>query len=182
MNRIKSILTSAFILVTCVYNSNCQNKNNALVLKTTLRGSYLFECINHSHEGCDSLIYYLIDVKLINNSKKKIEFLTYYNTPISNVILTSDEFKFVGNHYINNGLFSIELNRGKEFSFPLFLVANRNIDKKIIIGWAYLTYENTVSRDNYENVLEKARTEYKNVIWSDSIYLDERVAKPIEVR
>jgi hypothetical protein len=182
MSRIKSILISAFIMVTCIFCYSCQNKNNALVLKSTLRGSYFFKCTNYLPEGCDSLEYYLLDVELINNSKNKIEFLTNYNTPIRNVILTSNEFKIVGNHYINDGLFTIELNPGKGITFPLFLVANRKIHKKIIIGWAYLTYENTVSIDNYLHVLEKARTEYKNVIWSDSIYLDERVAKPIEVR
>jgi hypothetical protein len=180
---------SSFFIITIVFflynvNSSCQSKDNCgLILNANVRGCYNFPYKDYSFKRNDSLDYYLLDVKLINNSDKMIEFLTNDNMPIANVILTSEDIRMVNNIFTNSSLFPVKLDPGKEFSFPLILeLKNGKFDKKIKLGWAYLTYENTGSRDNYFKVLEKARTEYVNVIWSDSLLLDIRVTKPIEVR
>jgi hypothetical protein len=131
----------------------------------------------------DSLDYFLIDVNLLNNSDDSLYFLTYNNTPIGNIILDSKQFKICLNSFLNNAPIGIELKPGKEFSIPLILETHRrNANANIKIGWALLTPKIVGKMDNYFNLIEEARTKYKNVIWSDPLYLNELGGKPIELR
>jgi hypothetical protein len=45
-----------------------------------------------------------------------------------------------------------------------------------------LTKDNTQSIDNFFKVLEKAKTKYENVIWSNQIYLDIFGGQSIDIK
>jgi hypothetical protein len=157
-----------------------QKKGTELGIKATLRGCYSF---SENYNSTDSMYYFLIEVKLINNTYDQIEFLTHSCTPVGNLVLESENYKICVNNCRNNQNIPIKLKPGQEFSIPLLLKANkRNANCYIKIGWALLTKENTKSIDNYLKVLEKAKTKYENVIWSNQFYLDTAGGQPIDIK
>ncbi len=178
------VIYTFFIIVSSFFLSNIkdvnQKKEADLGIKATFRGYYSFP---ENYYSKDSMYYFLIEVKLINNTCDSIEFLTNSCTPVGNVVLESKNFKIYVNNCINNRNIPITLKPGQEFSIPLLLVANKkNANCYIKIGWALLTKDNTKSIDNYLKVLEKAKTKYENVIWSNQIYLDKAGGQPIDIK
>jgi hypothetical protein len=181
MKGISAILVFiSFFFVSSVEEIN-QNESNKLVLKAIYRGNYSLPTDKFSNKS-DSIYYFLIDVKLINNTNKLVEFITFSCTPIGNIVLKSNTFNICPNNCINNGYFPVKLKTGQEFSIPVILEASKkNADNCIKIGWALLTEDNTKSVDNYLEVLLKAKTKYENVIWSNEICLDRVGGNPIEI-
>jgi hypothetical protein len=181
--KIKKLLC-ALGLLSMSFNSNCQDKTDLPVFEAVLRGRYFFNCQDDSPKHYPKREYYLLDAKLINNSDSVITFLTHYSTPITNVVLTSDEFKIIGNMFYNNAELHINLDPGKEFSFPLILEKKTSKDYgKIVLGWAYLTFDNTGNDiKNYMTVLRRAHKTYENVIWSDSLSMGIGATKFFQIR
>jgi hypothetical protein len=75
------------------------------------------------------------------------------------------------------------LNPGQEFSIPVILESNKkDVFSYLIFGWALLNEENTTDVDNYLNVLQRAKTKYENVIWSNQIKLSTIGGEPIIIK
>ena len=126
------------IIISSFFLSNAEDVNqkngNGLVLYATYRGYYNFP-YNIEHAETDSLYYFLVEVKLINNTGDIFKFLTATCTPIGNIVPESKDFKICVNNCMRNLNGQIELKPGQEFSIPLILAANKkNINRPIKIG------------------------------------------------
>jgi hypothetical protein len=158
-----------------------QTFDDGLLFRATYKGCYTFPQGDFLDNN-DSIFYYLIDLNLKNTTSKQIEFITFSCTPFVNVVLKTNEFKICQNRCVTNQFNSVFLNPGQEFKIPLIIKGNEHVKSKCIsIGWALLTKENTKRVDNYFYVLKRARKDFKNVLWSNEICVDNDGGYPIEI-
>jgi hypothetical protein len=171
------------VFCTCVYHDKTQDEKCQLTVNAILRGSYDLTQNGINELNPDSICYFLIEIKLVNNSKESSKFIFYDCTPISNIVLASKEFKICTNSCLSNARMLFELKPNEELSFPIIIKSkSKNAYDKIRIGWAFLTKENLGAIENFDNILEKAHTKYENVIWSNYLQLDRFGGKPLEIR
>lgn len=171
-------LTFTFLVL--IAFSFCSNKKPAIesdiVVKTVLKGVYDIPWDNPAGR------YILVDVKLINNSNTPHQFLTMTCTTGSNLVFDSKNVSPTINICSGNSITTISLNPRQEFSFVAILKLTPPYPDRLKTGWILLTYENTLSVDNYSHVLGESRQKLENIIWSPSIELMSAGGYPYEVK
>lgn len=142
-------------------------------IMATIRACYELE-LNDSIPRVENadIYFYLLEVKLVNNSKSSVDFLTYSCATIGNIVVNQKFIKVCANRCVNNQVTTIKLEPGQEFSVTAILRTNRVYSRsKIKIGWILLTYKNTGSPGNFNEALERSRSRFENVLWSGPIDL-----------
>lgn len=173
-----------YILICLVYSMSptllgeisLKNTNNPVV-KVILKGRY-----NISYRaGQDSLHYYLVDIKIINNTDSTFKFLTYNCSIGGNFVVDKKEIILCAMNCDGNSRTVITLNPKQEFSLPGILMANRRYEHtpvRIGLIWLKPIPENFM---NLASILDSRRKSFREVIWSDEfeISID---GHPYEIR
>jgi hypothetical protein len=183
MNLITSIL-----LVTSLLSCNCvieKQSEAGLKVKPELRGCFrLARNEDPSLVNNDSIIYFLVDIKLINMSDRLIKFVTYTCTSVGNIVLDNRQIRVCVNDCSGNGPTIIVLKPKQEFSLPVLLQTNiKNAYSKIRVGWIFLdpNSERIKSFYSISKLLTDRRENLKNVIWSDQVFLGGTGGIPYEI-
>jgi hypothetical protein len=160
----------AFVFLIPLHNNSTtsQVKEPGLIFNAVLKGTYNFP----EHTGNDSLYYFLIEVKLTNNLDSSILFLAYDCATAGNIVVDNNNINTCYNMCAGNSLSTFKLNPSQEFSLLIILKTKREyVFSKIKLGWIWLTYENTISSDNYLQVFEKSKKNLENILWSNPLQL-----------
>jgi len=105
-----------FSIMSCQSGVSKQ-KDTGIIVKAELRGC--FELPQHDDPSIisDSILFYLIDVKLTNTSNESIGFITYTCSSANNIILDNKAIRVSINRCSGNGPMPIELKPHKNYRY-----------------------------------------------------------------
>jgi hypothetical protein len=168
--------------VPCIEKKCHHNSEPNLEFKAELKGSYKLPQIENAFPNDnESIIYYMIEVKLINRSDSIINFITYSCSVIGNIALSSNDVKKCYNRCSGNSPMIIHLKPTQEFSMPIILQSTKsNSNSYINIGWIFLDAKILPDID-LKQTLSNPVNMIQNIIWCNSIYLDSSGGKPFEI-
>jgi hypothetical protein len=149
-----------------------KNIDPEISLKSTLKAVY-------------DLNLLLVEIRIINNSKNPIEFLTYSCTTGYNIVVDNKNITAYENVCSPNRIIPVLLNPRQEFIFPVLLKAKEQLPyyQPIRIGWIFLTKNNTGSPENLMKEMIKSSKYLKNVLWSENpIFFDDSKSKTFEIK
>ena len=152
-------------------------ETDELAMEVVLKGRYVFPF----DTGHDSIYYYLVDVKLTNNTDSIIKFLAYNCSAAANIVVDKKYITLCAMNCGENSKAVIKLKPKQEFSLPVILMANlRHEHNQVRIGFILLkpTEENFW---NFPRLLESYRKSFKNVVWSSAFELT-IYGHPYEIR
>jgi len=152
----------------------------SLQLKTVFKGVYYYLEKDSANENCCKHIYYLVDVKIINNSDSVAEFIGYDCTTAENIVTDTKELQVCINSCPSNSQIVFKLMPKQEFSVPVIFKSPNSIDFKVKIGFVILSPKN-ISWDDAFPAIEESVENLENVLWSDPIKIGLNLAKPFEV-
>lgn len=146
--------------------TNCTSNNNSEpILRITFRAVYNLP--KNNLDINDSLLYFLIDLDIINESDKSCDFITYNCASGANVVIDSKYFKVCANNCGSNSIQPIRLKQNGKLTLPIILVGNRyDLDRNFTLGWIV-----TTNYDNFKKATEEGRIDLVDVIWSKPIQL-----------
>lgn len=146
--------------------TNCISNNiSEPFLRITLRGVYNLH--ENKLDVNDSLLYFLIDLDIINESDKSCDFITYNCASGANVVIDSKNLKVCANNCGSNSIQPIRLKQNGKFTLSIILVGNRyDTDRNFTLGWI-----TTMNYDNFKKATEEGRMDLVDVIWSKPIQL-----------
>jgi hypothetical protein len=148
-----------------------------LAIEVVLKGRYVFPY----YTGHDSIYYYMVDVKLTNNTDSIIKFLAYDCSTAANIVVDKEYVTLCAMNCGGNSKAVIKLKPKQEFSLPVILMANLRYEQsQVRIGFILLqpTKENFW---NFTSLLESYRKSLKNVVWSSAFELTMN-GHPYEIR
>ena len=184
MMRFIYLILSIITFISCS-NTVTKQKVPGLIVKTELKGCYRLPQFEGSFLiNGDSIIYFLVDFKIINKSEQSIEFITYSCTSVENIVVNNKSVRLLANRCSGNGPMLVELKPMQSFSLPIIIQTNiKNAFTNIIDGWIYIdkVSESIYSFHDIYKLLTKKKANLEDVIWSDSLYLDASGGKPFEV-
>lgn len=190
---IKLITALSFILI---YNTAYTQSTDSLIrLKEKQKLDYYFSHKDTKIEGVgvkavlkacytlppdDSTYYFLIEIKLINNSDTVFETVTYNCTTYINIIYDSKKLKLFKFPCSGNSPFTLKLKPKEEFSIPILLQAES--DPAIFLdpvkfGFIVLSPKSLDFFDVHNKLIEM-RKKQENVIWSDQLYFEPANEEP----
>jgi hypothetical protein len=189
-------LSRVFILLLCFSCNNhsekikdhpkIDKKEGKLVVVANLVASYT----NYSNPR-DRNYYYLVDVKLINNTNKECEFYTLICGSLVNIITDSRQVSFLYHNCSVDLAVLIKLNPKQEYSVATILLRNKymnafnhNVRFGFIISKPKTGFGKNIPITNHEIVsdLKLMREKQENVIWSDPVVLSAINFNPYEIR
>lgn len=192
----KSLARIIFLLVflSCTNHSEISNvsskidrNENKLVLTANLKASY----INYSNQR-DRNYYYLVEIKLINNTNKESEFYTLTCGTLVNIITDSKQVSFLYHNCSADLGALIKLKPKQEFSIEVILLRNKymaNFNHNIRFGFILSKpksrpFGTNIPLTNQEIIseLKLMREKQENVIWSDPVVLTTTNFNPYEIR
>jgi hypothetical protein len=163
-----------------------EQKDFGLIAKAELKGCFnLPQNLDPLVNTVDSLLFFLVDVKLINPTDHPIGFITYTCTSSGNIVVDSRAVMVCANRCSGNGPMPIELKPNQEISLPVIIQTNKvNSNMKIKLGWVYIDKDSKLIRSfsDISKLLNKKRERLEDVIWSEPIYLESSSGKPLEIR
>lgn len=151
-----------------------RNKEN-LVVTADLLATY-----TNYNNGRDKNYYYLIEIKLINYTKKVCEFYTFSCGSMVNIITDADQATFLYHNCTDYFANLIELRPEQEYSVTAILDRNKYIKGftpsgrfGFIIDEPQKKFGKHISRSNNEIVteLKLMRQNQESVVWSDPVIL-----------
>ncbi len=146
--------------------SNCLSNNTSdPIVKITLRGVY---CLPENRFlSDDSIIYFLIDLEIINNLDEYCDFITYDCAAGANLVIESKNLKVCANNCGSNSIKHVRLQKHEIFTLPIIMAGNRydNV-KDVRLGWIL-----TTDYDNFRQAAGQRGVDNVNVIWSNKIKL-----------
>jgi hypothetical protein len=156
-------------------------KEDKLVLKANLVASFS----NYSNPR-DRNYYYLVDVKLINNTNKESEFYTLICGSLVNIITDSKQVSFLYHNCSVDLAALIKLHPKQEYSVHLILVRNKynnNFNHNVRFGFI-LSKPKTGPITNHAIVsdLKSMREKQENAIWSDPVILTATNSNSYEIK
>lgn len=162
-----------------------KQKEIGIIARTELRGC--FELPQHDDSSIinDSILFFLIDVMLINTSNESIEFITYTCSSSGNIVLDNKAIRVSINRCSGNGPMPVELKPNQELSIPVILQAQKKDSfTKIRIGWVFIESDSKVikSFSDISSLLLRKRERQEDVIWSEPLYLSASGGTPFELR
>lgn len=182
--KLTLLILSFISLLSCHWGVSKQ-KDTGLIVRTELRGCFELPQYDDPSIINDSILFFLVDVKLINTSNQSIEFITYSCTSAGNIVLDNKVIRISVNRCSGNGPMLIELEPKQEFSLPVILQAHRgNSFTKIKIGWVFIDGDTKLikSFSDISNLLIRKRERLQDVIWSEPLYLHASGGTPFELR
>ena len=159
------------------YFSHKDNKIVGVGLKAVLKACYTLPPDEDTY-------YFLIEIKLINNSDTLFETITYNCTTYINIIFDSKELKLFKFPCSSNSPIPLRLKSKEEFSIPILLKAESKSTvflDPVKFGFIVLSPKNL---DIYKvhNRLMEMRNKQENVIWSDKLYFEPTNEVPFEIK
>jgi len=156
-------------------------KEEKLFVEANLIASY----INYTNPR-DRNLYYLVDIKLINNSNKDCDFYTLICGALVNIVTDSKQLSFLYHNCSANQASLIKLHPKQEYSVSTILVRNKyisNFNHNVRFGFI-LNKPKTGPITNHEIVtdLKSLREKMENVIWSDPVILTATNYNSYEIR
>ena len=192
----KSLARIIFLLVffSCTNQSEISNvsskinKNeNKLFLTAKLKASY----INYSNPR-DRNYYYLVEIKLINNTSKENEFYTLICGSLVNIITDSKQVSFLYHNCPSDLGVLIKLKPKQEYSIEVILLRNKymaNFNHNIRFGFILSEpksgpFGTNIPYTNQEIIseLKLMREKQENAIWSDPVVFTITNFKPYEIK
>lgn len=152
-------------------------RNSDLVLKAICRGGFSFP-------DDDSSYYFLVEIKIINNTISSQEFVTYSCSSLINVLVDSKEVKFFYHNCSSNYPYHIKLKPNQEFSLPIMLQTKRknwSSNNKVKFGYIIMHPRRLKDNESVSQILENMREQQENVIWSEPIELNVTSFKPFKI-
>jgi hypothetical protein len=188
------MLLFLIICFSCSNNSEKDNVNSAinkkdagLVLTGTLKATYS----NYINKN-DRYYYYLVELRLINNSKTDCEFYTLTCSSLINVITDSKEVSFLYHNCTTDIAVPVTLKPKQEYCLPVILIRNKYykwFNPNIKFGFLLYKpksglFEKNPPMTNGEMIseLRSIREMPENVIWSDLVALTATNYGPYEIR
>jgi hypothetical protein len=172
------------------YKKSKINKNESkLLLTASLKASYS----NFSNPN-DRYYYYLVEVKLINNTDEVYDFYTLSCSSLINIITDSKELSFLYHICSNEHSVLVRLKPKQEYSIPVILLSKKYVKS---FGFSYNTRFGFIISEPKSGLLKKnipmtdqkitselksMREKQENVIWSDPVILSTNNFKPYEIR
>jgi hypothetical protein len=156
-------------------------KECKLSIKPNLKGIYYYlgkDSVNSPR--CDN-IFFLIDVKLVNETDSTFSFLINDCSTTENVVVDTKDLIICINSCTRNGLRIIDLKPHQEFSVPVILKAKKEIDYKIKIGFILLSPKD-IGADDFFLKLIYCVQNLKNVLWSNSFRIGLNYSFPYEIK
>lgn len=169
--------------VQCIEKKSNNKGENSLEFNAELKGSYELPQIDNSYPfNNGDIIYYIVEVRLINHTDSVIKFITYTCTTIGNIVLSSQDVQKCFNRCSGNSPMIISLKPNQEFSLPIILQSIKsNSNYSIKIGWIFLDAKILPDID-LKLTLSNPNDMIHNIIWSNSIFLDSSGGKPYEIK
>jgi hypothetical protein len=128
--------------------------------------------------------YFLVEVKLINNSDTLFETVTYNCTTYINILYDAKQLKLFKFPCSRNFPIVLRLKPKQEFSIPILLqtesFSSVSLDP-IKFGFIVLNPKK-IDFINVQDRLMEMRDKQENVIWSDPIYFDPTNGEPFEIK
>ncbi|MGA1977988.1 MAG: hypothetical protein ABSG89_09060 [Bacteroidales bacterium] len=179
MKRIFFLLVIIILIIVCRAGNNGKEiKPNVIAIS---KGTFCYMEYDSLKDPCGRHYYYLIDVKIINNSDSTIEFWATTCTTGATVVADTKELFNCINSCTKNGFKIIRLKPKQEFSLPVIFRSEKEIDFKVKIGFIYLNPKN-INASAYFDELFKCRRTLENVIWSVPIGIGLGYNQPYEIR
>jgi hypothetical protein len=157
-------------------------KESKLVSTANLKASY---SNNNSY-------FYLVDLKLINNTKTECEFYTLSCGSLINIITDSKQLSFLYHYCPTNYGVLVTLLPNQEYSIPVILFRNKYMQSfKFNVKFGFIIikpksspFSKNSSLTNQEIFaeLKLMREKQENVIWTDPIILTTTNYRPYEIR
>jgi hypothetical protein len=181
-----------FIFFSCSNNKKINNNNvnigkkeTKLVLTATLKASYS-NFINSN----DRNYYYLVELKLINNTKSECEFYTLTCGGLVNVLTDSGQVNFLYDNCSTNFGVVVKLLPNQEYSIPAILFRNKYMEGFrssvkfgfIIIKPKVSVLSKSLTNEEIFEELKIMRGKKENIIWADPIILTTTNCSPYEIR
>lgn len=156
-------------------------KEDKLVVKANLVASYS----NYSNPR-DRNYYYLVDVKLINNTNKECEFYTLICGSLVNIITDSGQLSFLYHNCSSDLAALIKLHPKQEYSVAVILVRNKYIKEfnhNVRFGFI-ISKPKTGPITNHAIVsdLKSMREKQENAIWSAPVILTATNSNSYEIK
>jgi hypothetical protein len=182
------------VLLSCTNHSEISNISpktdkieNNLVLTASLKSSY----INFSNLR-DRNYYYLVEIKLINNTNKESEFYTLTCGSLVNIITDSKQVGFLYHNCSADLGILIKLKPKQEFCIDAILLRNRymtNFNPNVKFGFILFhpksrPFDTLIPLTNQEIIseLKILREKEDNVIWSEPVVLTTANFNPFDIR
>jgi hypothetical protein len=163
-------------------NVKIGKKESKLVLTANLKASY----------SNDFNYYYLVELKLINNTKTECEFYSLTCGSLINVLTDSKQVSFLYHNCPTNFGVLIKLLPNQEYSIPVILYRNKYMQSfKFNVKFGFIInkpksgpFSKNSSLTNQEIFaeLKLMREKQENVIWTDPIILTTTNYSPYEIR
>ena len=170
-----------FAIASLIYVSfsevSCQTAESKLVLKAVFKGTY------NLTKG-DSTIYFLVEVKLINNTDSICDFMAYNCAAGASILFNSDQVKICPNQCSMNYPTHIIINPNQEFIIPIVLQSKRDnssLNGSLKIGYV-LVPPSLFKATNFNELLFNMKKNNENVLWSDAIFLSNTGGDPYDIR
>lgn len=175
-----TILIIVFLLSHLKDEKSKISENQGIILKSTLRSTY--EILGDKN-GNEITYYFLIEVKLVNNSNSSLEFLTQMCTTGANIVIDSKDINLFVNNCSNNSITKITLNPKQEFSvIEKFYSKEKDLPDKIKIGWIMFPTKKDFYSQNFYEVLNMYKKSLENVIWSEPLELHYAGGKTFDIK
>jgi hypothetical protein len=168
-------------------NVNIGNKESKLVLTASLKASY-----SNFVNSNDKNYYYLVELKLINNTKTECEFYTLTCGGLVNVLTDSRQVNFLYDNCSTNFGVVVKLLPNQEYSIPVILLRNKSMQgfrSSVKFGFiinkpksSVLSKNSSLTNQEIFDELKLMREKQENIIWADPIILTTTNCSPYEIR
>lgn len=191
----KSLVRVLFVLLCFSCNDHLEKSNNSPKIdmkedKLIFTAKLIASFTNYSNQN-DRNYYYLVDVKLINNTNEECEFYTFTCGSLINIITDSKQVNFLYHNCSADLATLIKLNPRQEYSVDVILLRNKymngfntNVKFGFIINKPKTKFGRKIPTTNHEilSELKLMREKQENVIWSDPVSLTATSFNPYEIR
>jgi hypothetical protein len=180
-----------YILVFSTFILSCNNhsqsnikvtkndkKESDLIFKVVQKGGYHSSDVNY---------YYFVDLKLVNNTDKRFDFITMTCASLINIVTDSKHLQFLIPNCSANHFTIIRLKPKQEYVLPAVLFQNSQSEfntDNIRFGFILAQVDDFDRKGDKSPVdqLEEMRENKENVIWSESIDLSVTTYHPYQIR
>jgi hypothetical protein len=127
--------------------------------------------------------YFLVDIMVVNQTRRIQEFTTYSCAVLSNIITDSDNIRFFYQRCSGNGPMVITLKPNQRFKMPVIMQIDKESfykNNKIKFGFVILN-PNDVRDTFVSQQLEEMRENKENIIWSEPLELSGTSNTPFRI-
>lgn len=156
-------LCISLVLISCQIEAQ---DYSGLVLKPILKGDYNLPQFRDSIAH-GTPCYFLVELKIINESQLIKEFIIYSCSATECLILDQDCVQVCFNNCGKNSITLISLKPGQVYSLPIILQQKKDTCR-IRIG--FIPISPKIKRDYLSELLERHKN-HKDIIWSDPLQL-----------